>query len=894
METITIVLNGKEISGRPGMTILDLAREVGVKIPTLCHNKHLAPFGACRVCLVEDEARHALVASCVTPIAPGMTIRTDSPLVLETRKTVVELLLSSHPEACVLCDKGNACELRAIAADLGIGEIDMDRIRRYSEIEDANAFIERDLTKCILCGLCVRVCQEINVIGAIDFSGRGFNARPSTPYDMPLDQSACEYCGTCVTLCPVGALSEKTRQYRGSGLENVPTVCSFCGCGCSILLQTRDNRVMSVRPNTENSVNGVSLCVRGHYGHDYIHSAERLTVPLIKEKGSFKEASWDDALDLIAEKLSDIKKQSGPDSIGIFGSFRCTNEENYLIQKFARAAIGTNNISNSARMSASPNIVGLTKAFGYAGATNTIEDIERSDVILVLGANPHESHPLIAQKIKRAVRFHGAKLLLADPRLNRMTPFATQWIRPAPGTDIAFINALIRVIIDENIYDKDFVRDRADGLDKLMECVKRYPPAYAAKVTGIPEEQIVEAARTFANADSACIIYGSGITQYLNATYSVLAIANLALVTGSLGRPGTGVFPLVKENNGQGACDMGVLPDLLPGYRKVSDAAARANLEQEWGVKLPVAEGLSAVEIISQAASGGIRAIMNVGANPVAVFADSHTMKQALQALEFFVALDIFPTPTTELADVILPVACFAEKDGTFTNTERRIQRVRKAVDPPGQSRAEWQVLADLFRRMGIPADYKSPADIMDEIARTTPIYAGVSYERLEREALHWPCTAADDPGARVLYENEFPTGGKAKFMKVEYLVPDEEPNINYPFSLITRSHLYHFGSGARTRHSKQLSEIFPECFLEIGPEDAEGLAVAHGQHVKVISKNGAIELPAKITDGLPRNIVFVPVSLSAAEVNSLFSTELDVVTRIPNRKMCTVQIERV
>jgi formate dehydrogenase alpha subunit len=894
METITIVLNGKEISGRSGMTILELAREAGVEIPTLCHSPHVAPFGACRVCLVEDEARHALVASCVTPIAPGMTIRTDSPLVLETRRTVVELLLSSHPEACVLCDKGNACALRALAADLGIGDIDMDRIRRFSEIETANAFIERDLTKCIMCGLCVRACQEIQVIGAIDFAGRGFNARPATPFDMPLDKAACEYCGTCVTLCPVGALSEKTRQYRGTGLEQTPTVCSFCGSGCSIMLQTRDNRVMSVEPNEENSVNGASLCVRGHYGHDYIHNPERLTVPLIKENGSFKQASWDAALDLIAHRLTQIREQSGPDSIAVFGSFRCTNEENYLIQKFARAAVGTNNVSSSARMSTSPNIVGLTKAFGYPGATGTIADIEKSGVILCLGANPHESHPLIAQKIKRAARFHGAKLLLADPRQSRMTPFAHLWLRPAPGTDIALVNAMLRVIMDENLYDKDFVRERVDGLDKLLECARRYPPAYAAKVTGIPEEQILEAARIFAGADAACIIYGSGITHYPNATYSVLAIANLAMATGNIGRPGVGVYPLVKENNGQGACDMGVLPDYLPGYRKVSDPEARADLEKLWGVAPPAGDGLTGVEIISQAAAGGIRAIMNVGANPVAVFADSTTMKKALESLDFFVALDIFPTPTTNLAHVVLPVACFAEKDGTFTSAERRIQRVRKAVDPPGQSRAEWQVLSDLCRRMGLPAEYKSPADIMAEIARAAPIYAGVSYARLERQTLHWPCENADHAGSPVLYEHAFPHRDRAQFMKVEYLVPDEETDMNFPFSLITRSHLYHFGSGARTMHSKQLKEMFPECFLEIGAEDAEGLAVADGQRVKIVSRAGSMELPARITPGLPRSVVFVPVSMSAAEVNSLFSTQLDVVTRTPNRKMCAVQIERM
>ncbi|MEW6201087.1 MAG: molybdopterin-dependent oxidoreductase, partial [bacterium] len=772
MDTVTITLNGREISGHQGMTILELAQEVGVKIPTLCHSPYLAPVGACRVCLVEDEKRRALVASCVTPIAPGMVINTESPLVMETRKAVVELLLSTHPDSCLVCDKGNRCELRTVAADLGIGIIEFDRIRQFRQIEEANPFIERDLSKCIMCGKCVRACQEIQVIGAIDYADRGFDSHPSTALDVPLDKSSCEFCGTCVALCPVGALSEKSRRYRGTGTESIPSVCGFCGCGCSILLEVRDNQVVGVRPNMVNSVNNIFLCIRGHYGYDFIHSPERLTAPLIRKNGKLTEAAWDEALDLVADRLTEIKEKYSANSLGVFGSFRCTNEENFVLQKFARVALGTNNISNSARMSTMPTIMGLARAFGFSSATNLLEDIEKSSVILLIGANPRDSHPLIAQKIKRAVRFNGAKLLLVDPRRTEMTPFAAKCLQTNPGTDLALINGMMNVILTENLHDKDFVEERVEGLEKIRDCVNRYPPQYAAKITGIPQEEIIDAARLFACAECASIIYGTGITQYINATYSVLAIANLALLTGNLGKTGAGVFPLVKENNDQGACDMGVFPDYLPGYRKVSDQEARAAFEREWKVSLPVTDGMSGFEMVTRALTKEIRGIVNVGANPVAIFPDTKTMKRALEALDFLVVLDIFLTPTAELAHVVLPGACFAEKDGTFTNMERRIQRIRKAVDPPGQSRPDWQIIADLSARMGYKIDYSSTAEIMDEIARLTPIYRGVSYNRLEKESLHWPCVNADDPGMHDLYKESFPAE-KGKFTKVEYLVPD-------------------------------------------------------------------------------------------------------------------------
>ncbi|MFH1087980.1 MAG: molybdopterin-dependent oxidoreductase, partial [Chloroflexota bacterium] len=576
VKTVTITLDGQEVSGPPGTTILELSLEAGVHIPTLCYHSSLPSSGACRLCLVEEEKTKALLASCVTPIAPGMVINTKSPRVLERRKTIVELMLSSHPDSCLVCDKGNRCQLRQVASEMGIGCITLQRIPQLAITDDVNPFIERDLAKCILCGKCIRACQELVVEGAIDYFQRGFVTRPATLGNQPLEKSECTFCGTCVALCPTGAITEREKSYRSSTANAVQTTCPFCGCGCGITLEVRDNRLVRAVPTDQSR----PLCVRGSYGTDFIHSPERLTQPLVKKEGKFAAVSWDEALTTVAEKLSQIKQQHGGDSLAVLGSSRCTNEESYLLQRFARSLLGTSNIDNGARMYGAaihfaPAYLSLT------GPASNLDTLEQSDVIMVIGADPSSSAPAAGYVIKRAARNKKARLVLVDPRETKLAMFAHQWLRPEASSDVALLNGLMKVIMDEGLIDKESVSQRAANLQSLTKGLESYTPEHVERLTGISPQSLRETARLLAGAQKAAIVFGSGITQQANGTDGVAALVNLAIITGK-----ARLYALERDSNARGASDMGVLPDFLPGYTPVEDAAARARFEECWGVKL--------------------------------------------------------------------------------------------------------------------------------------------------------------------------------------------------------------------------------------------------------------------------------------------------------------------
>ena len=896
MQPITITLDGREVSGYPGMTILELAKESGIDIPTLCHDPQLTSVGACRVCLVENEQSGALLASCVTPIASGMVINTHSPRVIERRKTIVKLMLTSHPDSCLVCDKGNRCQLRQIASDLGIGLVELQRIPHMASIEEVNPFLERDLSKCILCAKCIRACQELVVEGAIDYFQRGFMTIPATLNNLPLESSECTFCGTCVALCPTGALTEKEKTYRGTTQTVVQTTCPFCGCGCSICLEVKDGRVVRVMPGKESSMNKGTLCVRGSYGCDFIHSPDRLLKPLVKGNGNFEELSWEEALELVGTQFHRIKDEYGGDSLAILGSSKCTNEENYLLQRFARTVLGTNNIDNGSRLYNSASRVGLGASLGFPGSTNYLSDLEQSELILVIGADPSSSAPAVGYAIKRAVKQHGVKLLLIDPRQTKLSLFAHLRLRPKVGTDVALINGLAKVIIDEGLLDEEFVARRTDNFESFEDSLKKYTLEYVEETTGVTIQEIRAAARLYARASRAAIVYGAGITQHITGTNGVKALANLALLTGNIGRKGGGIYALQRENNGQGACDMGTLPDFLPGYQSVADAQARRKFEERWGVSLPAEAGLTALEIVEQIKKGKIKGMYIVGENPILSFPNSRLITEILTSLDFLVVQDMFLTETAKLANVVLSAASLAEKDGTFTNFEGRVQRVQKAIAPLGESLPDWEIILRLADKMGSPMPYSSPQQVMDEIVGCCQLSAYSSYEAggyvgseassLYRSELssYW--------GVGRIHGGEFPEGF-ARFCPVEY-VPAAKAKKGYPFTLLTGTIFNHFGTGSRSFRSARLKKFSPEAFVEICESDARKLAITDGEKVKVVSVVGEVTAKVKITDTLREGTLFMPVSFPETPVNELFDIVLNSETKAPSLKACSVRIEKI
>jgi formate dehydrogenase alpha subunit len=885
LQPITITLDGREVSGYPGMTILDLAKESGIDIPTLCHDPQLTSVGACRVCLVEDERNSALLASCVTPIASGMVINTHSPRVMERRKTIVKLMLTSHPDSCLVCDKGNRCQLRQIASDLGVGLVELQRIPQMHSIEEVNPFLERDLSKCILCAKCIRACQELVVEGAIDYFQRGFTTIPATLNNLPLENSECTFCGTCVALCPTGALMEKDRIYGGTTKSTTETTCPFCGCGCRICLEVKDNQVVRVVPGKEDKVNHNLLCVRGSYGCDFIHSPDRLLKPLVKGNGDFEELSWEKALELVGAQFQRIRNEYGGDSLAILGSSKCTNEENYLLQRFARSVLGTNNIDNGGRLYNSASRMGLGSSLGFSGTTNYLGDLEQAELILVIGTDLSSSAPAVGYAIKRAVKQRGVELLLIDPRQTKLSLFAHLWLRPEVGTDVALINGLAKVIIDEGLLDEEFVARRTDNFEAFEESVKKYTPEYVEKTTGVTGQEIRTAARLYAEASRAAIVYGTGITQHTGGIDGVGALANLALLTGNVGRKGGGVYALQRENNGQGACDMGTLPRFLPGYQSVTDTQAREKFEERWGASLPAEPGLTTLEIMEQAKKGKIKGMYIVGENPVLSFPNSRLITEILSSLDFLVVQDMFLTETAELANVVLSAASFAEKEGTFTNFEGRVNRVRKAIKPVGQSLPDWEIILRLADKMGSPMPYSSLRDVMSEIEELVPSYEAYTDSERQDELAYGE--TGRTYGGQLLK-------GFARFSPIKYSPQARERKSDYPFTLLTGTTLYHFGTGTRSSRSLRLKKFSPEAFVEIGESDATKLAVTDGEKVKVISAVGEVTTMVKVTNTLREGMLFMPVSFPETPVNKLFDISLNPETKAPSLKACSVKIEKI
>jgi formate dehydrogenase alpha subunit len=801
-------------------------------------------------------------------------------------------MLASHPDSCLVCDKGNQCQLRKLGAEMGIGLVELQRIPQLVAIQEVNPFIERDLAKCILCAKCIRADQELVVQGAIDYIGRGFAARPATLDDRPLENSECTFCGTCVAHCPTGVLMEKERAYRGTTTTAVDTVCPFCGCGRLLHLEVKDNLIVRARPG-ESPVNHGTLCARGSYGYDFVQSPERLTSPLIKADGDFQKASWEEALERVAAEFTRLKEKHGADSLAVLGSSKCTNEENYLLQRFARVVLGTNNIDNGSRLYGSAGRIGLGRSIGFPGTTNSLEELEKSELIMVIGANPVVSAPAVGYAIKRAVKYKGARLLLVDVRPTDLNPFARIWLKPRVSTDVALLNGLARVIIEERLFDEEFVARKTDNFDELAQSLKAYTPERVEKITGIPKEDMQRAARALAQAEWASIVYGNGITQHTSGVDSVMALANLAMLTGNIERRGGGIFALQRENNAQGACDMGSLPDFLPGYKSLDDERARSDFESRWGSRLPRNVGLSALEMTEQAQAGRLKGMLIVGENPAASFPRPSLVKKALESLEFLAVADIFLAETAELADVVLPSASFAEKEGSFTNFEGRTQPSRQAIKPMAECRPDWQIILRLSQKMGRPMPYASPQEVRNEIEELVPFYQPPASADLEKEDVDWAELESDSIRTRRLYKGPFPSGF-GRLSPTEYSPPSDVSADGYPLTLLSGSILHHFGGGTRSSRASRLKAFRPHSGLEISFQDAKSLGLGDGDPVKVVSSSGELETRISFSDSLPAGLLFLPISFAESPVNELFDIKLDPRSKAPFLKSCAVRLERI
>ncbi len=892
-EQLQLMISGHQIAFDKGETILDVCRKANIPIPTLCHDERLKPYGGCRLCLVELEGVKRPLASCTTPAEKGMVITTESAQLFRLRKTAIELLLSNHPDDCMCCEATGACTLQDLAYHYGAKTDRFNGERWQLPLRQDNPFISFEPNKCIVCGRCTRICNEVVMAGTISIVSRGFTAMPDTAFAKPRSLENCEFCGQCVSTCPTGALSD--RKSRGLGrstdIKKVKTTCTYCGTGCNFFLNVKNDRVVRVTSDFSAPVNKGNLCIKGRYGYDFIHHEDRIKTPLIKDGDGFREASWDEALKLVASRFKEIINEHGADKVGGFSSSRYSNEENYLLAKWVRCAVGSNNVDNCARVCHAPTVAGLATSFGAGAATNSLDQMPDIDTIFVIGSNTTEAHPIVSLYLKEAIS-KGAKVVVADPRKIWLAKRADVWLNLKPGSNIALLNGLIRVILENGWENKEFIGARTEGFAELKAKVEEYDLARVEQLTGVAGEKIVEAARLYALAEKSMVVYGLGITEHLTGTENAMAIANLALVCGQIGRPSTGIMALRGQNNVQGASDLGPLPGTLPGYQSVTDPVLREKFEKAWDVKIKDKPGLKSVEMLDECVKGNFKALYILGEDPAQTDPDLSHVRKALEKVDFLVVQDIFPTETTKYADVILPGASFAEKDGTFTNGERRVQRIRKAVKLVA-GLADWEVICQISNHMGYPMPYSHPSEILDEIASLVPSYGGISYGRIEEKGIQWPCPTKDHPGTTTLYTDFFArANGLAQFMVLDHIGSGEVPDKDFPLVLITGRVREHYNNGSQTRHAQGIVDLVPEELVEISLEDADARQIKHRDWVKVSSRRGTVKVRAKVTDRSQPGNLFMTFHHQDALTNILTSDHRCRIAGTPEYKSCAVTIE--
>ncbi|KAF0824560.1 putative oxidoreductase YjgC [Cytobacillus firmus] len=930
--SLNIKINGIEMKAEQGQTVLQLLNDSSIEIPQVCFHPSLGAIETCDTCIVSVNGE--LVRSCSTKIKDGDVIDTVEPDVKQAQTIAMDKILFNHELYCTVCDYNNGgCEVHNTVKAMKINHQSIPFDHKPYEKDESHPFYRYDPDQCILCGRCVEACQDVQVTETLTIDWERERPRVIWDNDVPINESSCVSCGHCSTVCPCNAMMEKGMEgeagfltgiakntlrpmieitknvetgygsiltisdmeaaMREEKIKKTKTVCTYCGVGCSFDVWTKGREILKVEPQAEAPANGISTCVKGKFGWDFVNSEERLTKPLIREGDSFREAEWDEALDLISRKFSEIKEQHGPDALSFISSSKCTNEESYLMQKLGRAVIGTNNIDNCSRYCQTPATVGLFRTVGYGGDAGSIEDIKNSELVLIIGSNTSESHPVLSTRVKRSQKLNGQKVIVADLREHEMAERSDLFVRPRAGTDMVWLSAITKYIIDQGWADEKFLQEKVNGLEVFVSNLEKYTLEFAEETTGISRDNLIKMAEMIHEANSVSALWAMGVTQHLGGSDTSTAISNLLLVTGNYAKPGAGAYPLRGHNNVQGAGDFGSSPDNLPGYQKVSDPDVRKKFENAWGVKLPEKAGMNNHEMVEGVHEGQLKAMYLKGEDMGLVDSNINYVQAAFEKLDFFVVQDIFLSRTAEFADVVLPASPSLEKEGTFTNTERRIQRLYQAFEPLGDSKPDWEIIIEVANRLGAGWTYTHPSEIMAEAARLMPLYAGVTYDRLEGyNSLQWP-VAEDGTDTPLLYTEGFPfPDGKARLFPVDWTPALEYP-MEYDIHVNNGRLLEHFHEGNMTYKSKGITSKTPEVFLEVSPELAEERGLKDGTLVRLTSPYGNVKVKCHITDRVKGKEVYLPMNdRGEAAINLLTSSYADKDTDTPAYKEIKVKLE--
>jgi formate dehydrogenase major subunit len=900
--TVELTVDGIPVTVPPGTSVLRAAKQAGIDIPKLCATDSLEAFGSCRLCVVEIDGGRGTPASCTTPVAPGMVVHTQTTRVAKLRRGVMELYISDHPLDCLTCSANGDCELQDMAGVTGLREV------RYGSGVDAganhldapkdtsNPYFDFDASKCIVCSRCVRACDEIQGTLALTIDGRGFDSHVAAGAGTSFMESDCVSCGACVQACPTATLQEKSVVELGMPTRSVVTTCAYCGVGCSFKAELRGAELVRMVPYKDGGANEGHSCVKGRFAFGYASHPDRVLEPMLRESiaDEWRTVSWAEAIGFTARRLREIQAEHGPGSIGAITSSRCTNEEVYVVQKMVRAAFGNNNVDTCARVCHSPTGYGLKQTFGTSAGTQDFKSVANADVIMVIGANPTDGHPVFASRMKRRLR-QGAKLIVVDPRridLVRSPHIeATHHLSLAPGTNVAVVNAIAHVVVTEGLVDREFVDERCEDFAEWAAFIggEEHSPEAVEPITGVPAAELRAAARLFATGGNAAIYYGLGVTEHSQGSTMVMGMANLAMATGNIGRDGVGVNPLRGQNNVQGSCDMGSFPHELPGYRHVGDDQVRAVYEQLWGTPVLDQPGLRIPNMFDSALDGSFRALFVQGEDIAQSDPNTQHVHAALAALDLVVVQDLFRNETAKFAHVLLPGTSFLEKDGTFTNAERRINRVRP-VQPARTGKQEWEIICEIAQAMGYPMRYDNSAQIMDEIALTTPTFAGVSFEHLDRVgSVQWPCNDAAPDGTPIMHAERF-VRGKGRFVRTDYIPTKERSTRRFPLILTTGRILSQYNVGAQTRRTANVA-WHPEDLLEIHPHDAEVRGINDGDMVTLGSRVGTTTLRATVADRMPVGVVYTTFHHPVTGANVVTTEHSDWATNCPEYKVTAVQV---